>query len=311
MSFVTKSANYSETDLLKTKFLKDVCKNVVSIVENFPNTKINFYKDRTENGEADDEIYIPNNNKKYFLFMIKKKLLSNCDNNWNVLYFFPDHKTLQFYNNDKLNINNLSDFYIETNFNIPNISYCLFEGYLYKRNDNHSHYLITDILHLEKPNNTNFSVLSLNYNSRFSLINELFINHNELSVKNINNHIDIGIHQIFSKSKKNMINVFKNNFIYKNEICCIETVKKDYFNKVSYIEPSNKTQEKWIERNLKSPDIYNVYDINTMNNQGILYIKGIKESKHMINLTTGHDKIKINCKWNNIFNKWQPDISIN
>lgn len=310
MSFVTKSANYSETDLLKTKFLKDVCKNVVSTIEKYPIEKTNFYKDRTDTGEADDEIYIPNNNKKYFLFLIKKNLLSNCDNDWSVLYFFPDEKTIEFYNNDKFNKNNISDFYIETNFNIPHISHCLFEGYLYKRNENHSHYLITDILHMEKHNkNTNFSVLSLDYISRFSLINEIFINNNDLSVKNINNHIDIGIHQIFSKSKKNMISIFKNNFIYKDEICCLETIHKKIFKKISYIEPNNKIEEKWIEKSNRFVDVYNVYDINTMNNQGILYIRGIKESKNMIKLFDGQEKIKIKCIWNNIFNKWQPLLS--
>ena len=154
MSFVSRGVNYSETERLKSKFLKPICENVDSIIRNLKVHKSNFYKDRTDNGEPDDEMYIPNNNKKYYLFMIKKKLVTNCDNNcdWNLLYFFPDEKMLKSYENDKIQINNLSDFFIETEVGFNNVDCCLFEGYLYNLTGEIYDFLITDILYIYKQN---------------------------------------------------------------------------------------------------------------------------------------------------------------
>lgn len=308
MSFITKSAGYSETEELKTKFLKNVCEDIISTIRNLKIEKSNFYKDRTDTGEADDEIFIVNNNKKYYVYFIPKKMVSNCDNEYNLLYFFPDEKTVSFFKNDKINSNVISDFYIETEIKFKNIVSCLFEGYMYKISDNNYHYLITDILYINS--NQDINVLQLDYISRFALLNEFFINKPELSIKNINNNINVGIHQIFSKSKKNMINIFKNNFIYKQELCCIETVNKKSFNKKSFIEPNNQIQSKLIERSDKFVDVYNVYDINTMNHDGILYIKGLVESRQMNQIFGNKSKIGereiIKCKWNSHFNKWQP-----
>lgn len=344
MSFINQSVNYSETENFKSKFLKPVCENITSVIRNLKLHKSNFYKDRTDTGEPENEVYIPNNNKKYYLFIIKKRLVSsNCDQNcnWNFMYFFPDEKTLEYYKNDKIQMNNLSDFFIETDTIFPNINSCLFEGYLYNIGGENREFLITDILYINSVNKSNYvdsssnyvdsssndvysstdSILKLDYTSRFMLINELFLtnknknnnnqysinsNLNHFSIKNINNNINLGIHQFFSKSKQKMISIFKKNFIYKQEICSIETVSKINFKKVSYIEPNDKTQEKWIEKNNKFPDVYNVYDYKTMNSNGILYVKGIKESKHLKSLFTDDSKHKITCKWNSNFNKWQP-----
>lgn len=318
MSFINQSVNYSETENFKTKFLKPVCENITSVIRNLKVHKSNFYKDRTDTGEPEDEVYIPNNNKKYYLFIIKKRLVStNCDQNcnWNFMYFFPDERTLEYYKNDKIQINNLSDFFIETDMIFPNVNSCLLEGYLYNLQGESRDFLITDILFHSSID----CILGLDYISRFTLINELFLtnknknnnfsrnsNPNQFSIKNINNNINLGIHQFFSKSKQKMISIFKQNFIYKQEICSVETVSKINFKKVSYVEPNNTTQEKWIEKNNKFPDVYNVYDYKTMNSNGILYIKGIKESKYLKSLFIGDTKQKIKCKWNSNFNKWQP-----
>lgn len=299
MSFISKSANYSETQYFKSKYLKPICENIISTIRNSKNTKSNFYKDRTENGEQDDEVYIPNNNKKYFMFMINKKIVSNCDNNWNLLYFFPCEQTLEFYKNDKLNQHLISDFYVETDVKFNNIKCGLFEGYLY----NSSSYLITDVLYIDS---LQTNILSLDYSARNTFINELFIDKKDFSVKNINNSINIGIHQFFSKSSKNMINIFKNNFIYKDEICCLEKVSKTSFHKTTFIEPQNKKINKLIEKSERFSDVYNVYHEKTQNNDGILYIKGIKESKIMRELFKKNKQQKILCIWNNNFNKWQP-----
>lgn len=311
MSFITKSVNYSETENFKCKFLKNICENINSTIRNLTITESNFYKNRTETGEPDDEIYIANNNKKYYACMVKKSLISNSDNNWNIIYFFPDKNTTDVFKNDKLNKNIISDFFIETEFNFPNILSCLFEGYLYKKTDDNLHFLITDILYINTENNDKLSILQMDYMSRFLLINELFLKNNikNMCVKNINNHIDIGIHQVFSKSKRNMLTIFKNNFIYKNQLCCIETINKNNFVKTTYIEPNQKHQDKWIEKDSKYADVYKVFNLKTMNQDGILYVKGILESKKLKNLfikSDNQEKIQLKCKWNTDFNKWQP-----
>ena len=58
----------------------------------------------------------------------------------------------------------------------------------------------------------------------------------------------------------------------------------------------------------KYSDVYNIYDVVTNNYQGILYIKGIKQSKEMKRLLLNKDKIKLQCKFNNDFKKWEPVI---
>ena len=70
-----------------------------------------------------------------------------------------------------------------------------------------------------------------------------------------------------------------------------------------------------IQKNIekgKYTDVYNVYNYETNNFEGILYVKGIRESQRMKLLfnekytSDNNTKVKINCIWNQDFSKWQP-----
>ena len=126
----------------------------------------------------------------------------------------------------------------------------------------------------------------------------------------LNNHMSINIHPIFDDENQNLVKIFKNNFIYNAQIRCLEKVCN--FNKRRYIDIKiDKQDKKNIEKG-KYTDVYNVYNYETNNFEGILYIKGIRESQRMKLLfndkyTIDSDtKVKINCIWNQVFSKWQP-----
>jgi len=57
----------------------------------------------------------------------------------------------------------------------------------------------------------------------------------------------------------------------------------------------------------KYADVYNVFDKVTNNKQGILYIKGVKDSKYIKELFNKNSNsiIEHECIFNKNFNKWQ------
>lgn len=275
MSFINKSVNYSQTNLLKTKYLSQLLHNYNSflineITNNNSLTQLNYY-------------IIPNNNTKFYLYINKKKILENCKENYNILYFFPSDDSKS------------SDFFIEIDnkFN----STFLFEGYIYKK-DNKSYYLLTDILFKDQ------ELITCDYALRYTMLNEIFFNITNLS--NLNDHLTIGIHPIFQNEHENIIHIFLHNFIHKQDICSVEHVynfKKIQIHKESpHVGEENKKIGKG-----KYPDVYNVYNLNTGNNEGILYIKGLKESKCIKNIISNVDDLFIlKCKYNSTFHKWEP-----
>lgn len=282
MSFINKSVNYSQTNLLKTNYLLPLLQKyneflLQSIANNNSLSQLNYY-------------IIPNNGNKFYLYINKKKVLENCKEDYNILYFFP-------YDISHL----LSDFFIEIN-NKFNNSFLL-EGYLYKK-DNKYMYLLTDILFKDE------QLITYDYSLRYTLINEIIFNIRNLS--NLNDHLTIGIHPIFENEHENMINIFLNNFIYKQDITSIEHIynfSKTTINKIQN-DCKNSSQNilKYIQYG-KYPDVYNVYNIESGNFEGILYIKGLEESKKIKNIINNNDnKIKLECIFNLNFNKWQPVI---
>ena len=67
----------------------------------------------------------------------------------------------------------------------------------------------------------------------------------------------------------------------------------------------NKYENKYLEKTSYA-DVYKVYDVNTGNEQGILYIKGLYESKIMKEYLKNDTKHIIKCNYNTNFKKWQP-----
>ena len=293
--FINSSVNYSETDVLKSKYLSSILelynqyilKSPISLVDN--NIKY----------------IIPNNNKKYYLFIINKNAITdnNINSKYKICYFFPDK-------NNEISINiekyTSSDFYMEidivkTKFDKNNY---LFEGYLYG-NDKKT-FLITDVLAIDS------NIVNCNYSLRYSLINNILLCQN---LNNLNGHFNIGIHSIFDINNEQndldiqvnqLFEMFSNNFIFKDEINSIEYIDEISLHKTNKLLKISKKSEK--KRILKGKyiDVYNVYNIHTNNHENILYVKSLNDSKTLIKLFESKDSIELECIYNTVFKKWQP-----
>jgi len=55
----------------------------------------------------------------------------------------------------------------------------------------------------------------------------------------------------------------------------------------------------------KTSDVYEVYNINTNNFEGILYVNTLKKSKHLLHLFKELDEKQLLCQYNKIFQKWE------
>lgn len=287
MSFVSKCVNYSQCFVLQNKILQPLLKMYNDFLLKQKISNDNFCLNKDVNTGLSSEFIIPNNNIKYYLFITNKSKLETTKDKYNTLYFFPDTNNIQD--------NRLTDFYLEIDERFQ--QEYLFEGYLYTRTDNKLSFLITDVLII------NNQPVITDYATRLTTINEIIMN---INLFDLNNHLSITLHPVFQKANENLIKIFKDNFIFKSDICSIELindfVKTRYINKVDL-----KDTDKIIEIG-KYSDVYNVYDNVTNNYIGILYIKGLKQSKIMKNLFLNKNKIILRCKFNNDFKKWEPII---
>jgi len=287
--FINNSSNYSEGQYIKNNLLKPLLEKYNNQIKDMKNLKV-----------EEESVVIPNNNKKYYLFIINKnEILKGQKENYNILYFFPENSVSEK-NLDKIEKNIYSDFFMEIDYKFDK-NY-LFEGYMYSKCKS---FLITDIL------SVNNNIITSDYNLRYSLINEL-----NLNIKDLNGHLDISVHAIFKNSDLLLENeqeffnnqiyiIFKNNFIFKEEINSIEIVKNKLTktSKKRYINNKVEKEEMKIIKKGNQIDIYLVFNIKTNNKEGILYVKTLKESIKLKELIK--DEIEINCKYNNIFKKWQ------
>ena len=291
MSFINKSVTYSQIGVLKQNILLPLLNTYNEHLLNTKLSTLSFDKD-INTGLSFDYI-IPNNNKKYYLLITKKSCLeSSNNNNYNILYFFPDNIA------DQTNKQGtIGDFFLEINHLFDDEF--LLEGYMYKKADNYE-YLLTDILIKNK------SIINMSYELRYTVLNEILFSVTREKLKNLNNHMTINIHPIFNDQNQNLIKVFGNNFIYKNEISYLERVK--HFKKTRFVGVMDKQDsEKYIEMG-KYTDVYNVYNKKSNNLEGILYVRGISESAKMKLLfkTTDSKRILLPCTFNRNFKKWQP-----
>lgn len=297
MTFLNKSVNYSQTTLLKSSILAPLLKNYNEFLLQSKGSSVVLNQD-VNTGISYDYI-IPNNNNKYYLLVTKKSQLEQTNTNYNILYFFPDSYQCNLVKDE----NELSkDFYLEIDNTFKNDF--LLEGYLYKQDDKYE-YLLTDIL--VKNNN----VINVAYELRMTLLNEILLEITREKLKQLNNHMTINIHPIFDMENENLVSIFKKNFIYKNEICSIERISK--FQKTRYIEQAFISTNKITSstKNITTTnytDVYNVYNYTSNNFEGILYIKGISQSKHMKELFKQNKILHLECTYNTKFFKWQPDF---
>ena len=273
MSFLKNSVNYSLTNMLKSKFVDPV------LIEyyNFLQTKINsnfnikIYKNK---------FIIPNNNIKYYCFIMPKKLIDH-KSNYSILFFFPEKIT---------NIH--TEFFIESDIKIE--SPILYEGYLYDQE-----YLITDILY------HNGDVVDLPYLKRHDILSQ-----NKSVFAKITTNIlliSINIHPFIEENIDNInvqLLIFKYNFKYKDSVQnYIESIENE-FKKQQIYTCKEISEKQFIITKTKQTEIYNVNEMSTNNTIGVLFVKNLKESRYLKNIFKNDTSILLDCIYNNMFNKW-------
>lgn len=283
--FMSSAVNYSETNVLKSKFLSVILESYNEHILLNDSVKLNL--------DVNTKYIIPNNNVKYFMLIINKSDITpnNINNKYKICYFFTNDSTSNIH----------TDFYVEIDNNKTNFTNnnYLFEGYLYSK-DNQNTFLISDILAIDS------DVVKCDYSLRYSLIHKIISTQN---LYNLNGHLNINIHSMFEITElgreDELFNIFKHNFIFKESINSIEYIEEKSLKKLQKImfkETESKKVSKTIYKT-KYIDVYNVNNIDTNDNEGILYIKTIKDSKKLYNIC--QDKIVLTCIFNEQFKKWQ------
>ena len=276
--FLSNSVNYSESNFIKTHMLRPILEKYNSVIlDSYKNTFLD---------SIDTVMFIPNNGVKYFLLIVDKKDATTVKGDYKILYFFPEKYTSIH-----------SDFFMEIDFVecFPKKSYLL-EGYLY----NECNFLVTDLLAIEE------IVFETDYHMRLDTIHEIIPVD---GITNINCFMNVTIHPVFSFSESNfksLLNVFKNNFMFKKEINSIEYVKLNSFKKTTETDTVDLIQnetKKMIITKTKYSDVYKINDFETGKDEGILYVKTISISKELSKLS---DQIVVSCTYNSKFYKWQP-----
>lgn len=304
-SFISKSVNYSQTERLQKQLLLPLLTSYNDFLLKQNNTADTSFCFDINTGMSDDRL-IPNNNKKFYVLITDKHVLDPSERaDYNILYFFPDNTSTDFYKNDPVIQHTLSDGYLETD-RIFTDSYLL-EGYLYTRAGK-SEYLLTDILC------KNGNVVDLAYELRVSLLDELVYKISRAVLRDLNNHLSINLHPMFQMADEHLVKIFKHNFIYAEELCTIERVSN--FKKTRFYERLTKPDETKTIVPGAYTDVYNVYNATTNNPEGILYIRGIRESMYMkelfgsqISQKSHNRSIQMECVYNTSFKKWQPKVA--
>ena len=269
--FINNCVSYSESNVLKIKLLKP-------LLTSFNEHLVNINKNSFLNSLNNQEYLIPNNNIKYYLFITNKSNINAQSKNYQLLYFFPEVTT-----------NENSDFYMEIDYMFTKDN-CLLEGYMY----NKSTFLATDILF------TDSKLVDISYNLRRTLLKDLL----KGNKNNINGHFNIGIHHTLTND--NFINIFIENFIYKKELKSIEYVNENIKTK-KHFNVIKQNSLKIIEKT-KYIEVYKVYNIETKNDEGILYIPKLIDAQKITEILKNNTSAIINCKWNDRFYKWTPEF---
>lgn len=293
--FIASSVNYSETDLLKTKYLSSILELYNKCIISSPKTLIN----------KGQKYIIPNNNKKYYLLILNKQDITpnNINSKYKICYFFPDTMNVSYSLLDK---HLMSDFYVEIDTNKTHFdkNIYLFEGYLY--GESSKNYLVTDVLSIDG------KIINVPYSIRFNIINQIFSCQN---LSNLNGHLSINIHSIFEVDDKEnemdlqseqIFYMFKNNFVFKDEITSLEYIEENTLTKINKTTIKNESiQAKRITKG-KYIDVYNVFNIETNNFENILYVKSLDNSRKLRKLFENKEQIDLKCEFHEYFKKWCP-----
>jgi hypothetical protein len=170
------------------------------------------------------------------------------------------------------------DFYIRLNgiFN-TNV---LLEGYMYDKV-----FMVSDILLLNKlPLSVEYSI---RYNVLYDILSPILS-----KLCNINNALTIQIHKVFTELPS------CNSQLY------VETVLGHSKSNVRIKNIDTTTEFEKIIRPTSQSDVYKVYDPDTQNYQGILYVKSIQDSRYLLETFKECNELKIKCKFNEKFSKF-------
>lgn len=277
MSFISKSVNFSQPDYFKKELLMKALE-----LYNVEYSKMHTSEQLSVPRE---DFIVPNNNNKFYLFVISKsKIDSSRAYSFSTLYFFNDN----------------DDFFIETECKFPQAdSGLLLEGYLYKESNEKQHYLMTDFLVRGE------TVVDLDYPLRYQLIIELLRNIPRGVL--LNNHTRIGVHPVVSSENDQLVKIMKCNFRFSGQLTSTEVIYSR-FRKRMHIETTlNETETNQVIVKERYPDTYSVLDKYGLKS-GILFVKGLRESRYMRCITQGSPKVTLTCTFNNTFRKWQPVI---
>lgn len=280
--------HHLEINRIKNEILKPVLQEC-----NKQMSENSFIESAITKHEPDTKKYIVNNNNKYYLLVFPHKQYS-------MLYFFKNTGAGTRMVKKAPGLDSLVPS--EDSFSIeidplecfPKKHY-LFEGYMYSKN-NIMHYLFTDVLYVDKPVNGDYRV-------RYNLLNEIFIKHLS-GIKMLNMTITLGIHHILSS--RELIPIFQDNFIFNETLNCIEIVDNMGIKTRQLYKPGRKEPCEKIITKGKYADVYNVQNLVTRNNEGILYIKTLAISSHMKQLFSKQTSNVLLCEYNDLFRKWAP-----
>ena len=241
-----------------------------------------------------------NNGNKYYIY-----LQLDSETNESRVYIFEQNNILNeiciTIKKSDINWNILKDF----NIGLKKNCYLL-EGYLFE-ND----MFFSDII---------YPYYKLNYTKRRDIIKNIINKENRVVpyiIQYRGKDIILGKIMNVIKQEKDEIsclnktfeNLMRVNFKYNNELSNSNLIfEKNIIKMDLKVEKVKREIElKEITRG-KKIELYNVYNINSKNFEGILLIKTLKESKYIKNLFKNEEKLELMCKYNNDKKKWCLDI---
>lgn len=221
----------------------------------------------------DTECFIPNNGIKFYCFMFTKSERST------IMYFFTN--TLS------------SSFFIETGLDNRKHGHVLLEGYMYgeyKRD-----YLVSDILYYGG------DCVLKTYPKRHALLCSVIEPVLPMLLE-LNDTVSFYIHMYYTLDNRHLVEVYK-----ARDFTHLEHVN-GFFGKYNEERSSLSVNEqvfKIIEKGNYS-DVYNVYNDTTLDYEGILYVKTLKEALGLYEtFKSEKSSVRVKCSFNVKFSKFQ------
>lgn len=255
---------------------RNVENSLKRLLQKYNNFLINDRKAASNYNLKSDSLYfIPNNGLKFYCFISNRPNHSS-----NILQFFSKTPIDTFF----IEIENMFDKQV------------ILEGYMYTTPMNKKEYCVTDILVY------NDNVVNVLYKNRLKLLYDLFDKKTLLGFVNLNDYLTFYIHPVFNSDNKHLLDIYN-----VREKLFIETIDDFYKTntRITIEEDECKVYEKIIDKGMYS-DVYNVYNPTTMNNEGILYIPTINDSRRLYEMFKDKQnlKIRIKCCFNTKFKKY-------